>query len=228
MRQTPRCGWPASRAVSRPACADEKNSTLSVDRTLLGTSTIGPHPARPVPDVAPHDPPRQADAGRSAIGRPIHKQPLLGQSQVRHLSFPSLNREPRRRALTARRIVRTPAVVGGRNASRAWRLVPSPQHSRQRPGGKQPRRDRLMVTRARHSTPIRYASTPNLPSLLLQPPLCGTAGAALNAREHHLARGSGVRFRPQPRQGGPHVATQLCRSLWQAAWTHADLAEFCR
>jgi hypothetical protein len=30
-----------------------------------------PYPARPVPDLAPHDPPRQADACRWAIGRPI-------------------------------------------------------------------------------------------------------------------------------------------------------------
>jgi hypothetical protein len=43
----PRCGRPASRAVSRPVCADEKNPALSVDRKLFGTSTIGPHPARP-------------------------------------------------------------------------------------------------------------------------------------------------------------------------------------
>ena len=67
----PRCGLPARRAVSRRARADEKNSTLSVDRTLLGTSTIGPHPARSVPAVAPRDPPRSAVACRSAIGRPI-------------------------------------------------------------------------------------------------------------------------------------------------------------
>jgi hypothetical protein len=33
------------RAVSRPVCANETNPALSVDRTLLGTSTIGPHPA---------------------------------------------------------------------------------------------------------------------------------------------------------------------------------------
>jgi hypothetical protein len=67
----PRCGLPARRAVSRPVCANEKNSTLSVDRTLLGTSTIGPHPAQSVPAAAPHDPPRSPVACRSAIGRPI-------------------------------------------------------------------------------------------------------------------------------------------------------------
>jgi hypothetical protein len=66
----PRCGWPLKRAVSRPVCADEKNPALSVDRRLLGTSTIGPHLARSVPAVAPHDPPRSADACRSAIGHP--------------------------------------------------------------------------------------------------------------------------------------------------------------
>ena len=31
----------------------------------------GPHPARSAPAVAPHDPPRSADACRSAIGRPV-------------------------------------------------------------------------------------------------------------------------------------------------------------
>ena len=67
----PRCGRPARRAVSRPVCADEKNPTLSVDRKLFGTSTIGSHPARSAPAVAPHDSPRSADACRSAIGRPI-------------------------------------------------------------------------------------------------------------------------------------------------------------
>jgi hypothetical protein len=60
-----RCGPLATRAVSRPVCADEKNPALSVDRKLLGFSTVGPHPARPVPAVAPHDPPRSADACRS-------------------------------------------------------------------------------------------------------------------------------------------------------------------
>jgi len=69
----PRCGRPVRRAVSRPVCADEKNSTLSVDRTLIGTSTVGPHTARSVPAVAHHDLPRSADACRSAIGRPIHR-----------------------------------------------------------------------------------------------------------------------------------------------------------
>jgi hypothetical protein len=59
------------RAVSRPVCADETNLALSVDRKLRGASTVGPHTARPAPAVAPHDPPRQADACRSAIGRPI-------------------------------------------------------------------------------------------------------------------------------------------------------------
>jgi hypothetical protein len=67
----PRCGRPARRAVSRRARADEKNPALSVDRKLFGTSTIGSHPARSTPAVAPHDPPRSADACRSAIGRPV-------------------------------------------------------------------------------------------------------------------------------------------------------------
>jgi hypothetical protein len=67
----PRCGRPASRAVSRPVCADETNRALSVDRKHLGTSAIGPHPARSVSAVAPRDPPRSAVACRSAIGRPI-------------------------------------------------------------------------------------------------------------------------------------------------------------
>jgi hypothetical protein len=67
----PQSGRPARRAVSRPVCADEKNPALSVDRKLFGTSTIGSHPVRSAPAVAPHDPPRSADACRSAIGRPI-------------------------------------------------------------------------------------------------------------------------------------------------------------
>ena len=64
----PRCRRPARRAVSRRARADEKNPALSVERKLFGTSTIGSHPARSAPAVAPHDPPRSADACRSAIG----------------------------------------------------------------------------------------------------------------------------------------------------------------
>ena len=67
----PGCRRPATRAVSRRARADEINPALSVDRKHLGTSTIGPHPARSVPAVAPRDPPRSAVACRSAIGRPI-------------------------------------------------------------------------------------------------------------------------------------------------------------
>ena len=67
----PRCRRPATRVVSRRARADETNPALSVDRKHLGTSTIGPHPARSVPAVAPRDPPRSAVACRSAIGRPI-------------------------------------------------------------------------------------------------------------------------------------------------------------
>ena len=46
--------------------ADETNPALSVDRKHLGTSTIGSHPARPAPAVAPRDPPRSAVACRSA------------------------------------------------------------------------------------------------------------------------------------------------------------------
>ena len=42
-----------------------------MDRKPLGTSTIGPHPARSAPAVAPRDPPCSAVACRSAIGRPI-------------------------------------------------------------------------------------------------------------------------------------------------------------
>ena len=44
---------------------------MSVDRKLFGTSTIGPHPVRTAPAVAPHGPRCSADACRSAIGRPI-------------------------------------------------------------------------------------------------------------------------------------------------------------
>ena len=69
----PQSGRPARRAVSRPVCAHEKNPALSVDRKLFGTSTIGSHPVRSAPTVAPHDPPRSADACRSAIGRTILK-----------------------------------------------------------------------------------------------------------------------------------------------------------
>jgi hypothetical protein len=67
---TRRCG--SRRAVSRPVCAEGKNPALSVDRKLTGTSAIGPHPARPAPAIAFHDPPRSAVACRSPIGRPIH------------------------------------------------------------------------------------------------------------------------------------------------------------
>ena len=67
----PRCGRPASRAISRRARADETNPALSVDRKLRGASTVGPHTAQPAPAAAPHDLPRSADACRSAIGRPI-------------------------------------------------------------------------------------------------------------------------------------------------------------
>ena len=67
----PRCGRPASRAVSRPACAEGKNPALSANRKLFGHSTIASHPARSAPAVAPHDPPGSADACRSAISRPI-------------------------------------------------------------------------------------------------------------------------------------------------------------
>ena len=40
-------------------------------RELIAGSTVGPHTAQPAPAVAPHDPPPQADACRSALGRPI-------------------------------------------------------------------------------------------------------------------------------------------------------------
>ena len=64
------------RAVSRPACANETNPALSVDRKLRGASTVGPHTAQPAPAVAPRAAPRQADACRSAIGRPILVAPI--------------------------------------------------------------------------------------------------------------------------------------------------------
>ncbi len=57
-----RCGPPARRAASRPVCAATENSASSVDRKLLGTSTIGPHPARRAPAVAPRDPLGPAEA----------------------------------------------------------------------------------------------------------------------------------------------------------------------
>jgi len=70
----------------RPACAEEKNPALSVDRELTGTSTIGPYPARPVPDVAHHDPPRSADACRSAIGRPsLYRMSPITKSLIEEL-----------------------------------------------------------------------------------------------------------------------------------------------
>ena len=102
----PRCGRPARRAVSRPVCADEKNPALSVDRKLFGTSTIGSHPARSAPAVAPHDSPRSADACRSAIGRPIL---ILQSLRTRALR----NRRPRA-AITGSDCI--PELgVGGRN-----------------------------------------------------------------------------------------------------------------
>jgi hypothetical protein len=51
---------------------------LSVDRKLFGTSTIGSHPARSAPAVAPHGPRCSADACRSAIGRPFLQIGSLG------------------------------------------------------------------------------------------------------------------------------------------------------
>jgi hypothetical protein len=58
-----------SAELGRQECAGWCHAPLSVDRKPLGTSTIGPRPARPAPAVVPHDPPRPADACRSAIGR---------------------------------------------------------------------------------------------------------------------------------------------------------------
>ena len=58
----------SNRSRSAPT---RKILALSVDRKLLGTSTSGPHQARPAPAVVPHDPPHSANACRSAIGRPI-------------------------------------------------------------------------------------------------------------------------------------------------------------
>ncbi len=52
------------------ACADETNPALSVDRKLLGTSTIGPYQARPVPDVAPHDPPARPTLAEVPLADP--------------------------------------------------------------------------------------------------------------------------------------------------------------
>ena len=63
-----------------------ENPALSVGRKLLGSSTVGPHPAQRVPDVAPRDPPRQDDACRSAIGRPILSVSRLGTAERADLS----------------------------------------------------------------------------------------------------------------------------------------------
>jgi len=84
-----RCGRPVRRAVSRPVCADEKNPALSVDRKFRGASTVGPHTAQPAPAVAPHDPPRQADACRSAIGRPILEH--VNEESAWFATNPSIN-----------------------------------------------------------------------------------------------------------------------------------------
>ena len=72
-RKNARMASPARRAVSRPVCADEPNPALSVDRKLLGTSTIGPHPARPSPRRAAIQPlqRRQPDVG-------VRLQPHIG------------------------------------------------------------------------------------------------------------------------------------------------------
>jgi hypothetical protein len=99
----PRGGRPARRAVSRPVCADETNSALSEDRKLFGTSTIGPHPARLAPAVAPHDPHRSADACRSTIGRPTRPPAAAWASSSRGLLRDS-------RVLNAR-ILRLPQPV---------------------------------------------------------------------------------------------------------------------
>ena len=50
------------------------DNKLKDAQNLLGTSTIGPHPARPVPAIAPHDSPTSADVCGSAIGRAIPTQ----------------------------------------------------------------------------------------------------------------------------------------------------------
>ena len=47
------------------------DNKLKDAQKLLGTSTIGPHPARPAPAIAPHDSPTSADDCGSAIGRAI-------------------------------------------------------------------------------------------------------------------------------------------------------------
>ena len=126
----PRCGRPARRAVSRPVCADEKNPALSVDRKLRGASTVGPHTAQPAPAVAPHDPPRQADACRSAIGRPILENPLFSQASmsaaaVAPSSRASLNQRITRRCTRSVRAARLAGVIGraGRNAGGASQPV---------------------------------------------------------------------------------------------------------
>lgn len=56
----PRYGRPASSAVSRPVCANEKNPALSLARERLGTYRLVPHPADqprlsllPVPSARP-------------------------------------------------------------------------------------------------------------------------------------------------------------------------------
>jgi len=80
----PRCGRPARRAVSRPVCADETNSALSEDRKLFGTSTIGPHPARLAPAVAPVDPHRSADPEPAKV--PLTAPERLHLAQIWWLS----------------------------------------------------------------------------------------------------------------------------------------------
>ncbi len=113
----PRCRRPAKRAVSRPARANETNPALSVDRKHLGTSTIGPHAARSVPAVAPHDPRCSADACRSAIGRPI----LISDS---HLSGTGRPRPAFFAATTAKRYRSRVSMKANLSRSRS-RLSPS-------------------------------------------------------------------------------------------------------
>ena len=134
----PRCGRPARRAVSRPVCADETNLALSVDRTLLGTSTIGPHPARPVPAVAPRDPSRSADACRSAIGRAIlvRTQPpaseRLSEGHVRSSLNPGRATPSLRPHTQTGRHLPSPAAPTASPDIHYYRRIDKPTHKKRR------------------------------------------------------------------------------------------------
>ncbi len=196
----PRCGRPARRAVSRPVCADEKNPALSVDRKLFGTSTIGSHPVRSAPADAPHDPPRSADACRSAIGRPILLVRLPAAAGRHDLDSGRRQRWVRSVASTGARDhpLPCPAVPAcfprGLDPRRPWPLLSQAGH---RHYHRSPWRAWELTARA----PCRrYRSLHGDPLLPLKTALLTRRRRKLNRKDSHLPdRPSGIPHGPRSR-----------------------------